>query len=76
MPVPVMNIRNMCVFVSHPSVSVRMRMRFDHRSVVHVHMMLIVEMQVVMLENFVCMNVAVPLANQQKNPSCHENRPH
>jgi hypothetical protein len=55
--------------------SVRMRMRFDNRPVVLVHVMLVVPVQVVMLENLVRVNVTVSLTNEQENTGSHENRP-
>ena len=52
-------------------VRVRMRVRFDQRLNVLVLMMGVVHVQMLMLERFVLMHVAVTLAQQQRDAHRH-----
>lgn len=65
MPVSMMDVRDVGMVVSDGRMTVRMRMRLDHRAVVRMMMMFIVNVRMVMLDSRMSMKVAVPFSHKQ-----------
>ena len=65
MPMVMMKVREMGMAVAHGLVTVPMRMRLRHRSIVLMPMVGVVDVTVLMLERFMGMLMFVPLCQME-----------
>ena len=72
--VSMMDIGDMRMLVSDRVMSVRMRMGFGHRTLVGMLVVLFTRMQMVVLQRFVRVEVAVPFAKKQHYAGDHQDR--
>jgi len=74
MPVPVMRVREMCVYMRQRRMAMRVAMAAagQHRMIVHVLMMRVVKMFVFMLHGLVIMAMQMPFGQMQPHAQHHQ----
>ena len=71
MPMPMVKVGDVRVFMSYRVVIVNVRMRFHHRTLMLMPVVLIVNVHMFMLDSLVGVSVTVPFPNEKEYPGYH-----
>ena len=71
-----MKVGGMWVFMSNGIMSVKVRMRFQNRTLMRVPVVIIVNVQMVVLDRLVGVSVAVSFPNEKEYTGYHEDHSH